>query len=75
MLFLDTSQKMIHQIKQKMAELHIQNADTLYFDFEREDRSELKADYIFMAQVLLFYQGSKIFMGQDASMFVLDARK
>lgn len=137
-LFLDTSQNMIHQVKQKISDFNIRNADTLCFDFEQEGLSDLHADYIFMAQVLLhipdvefvlyqlfdvlnegghllivdfnknenivsdfvhngfhqnelsdmmtkigykhiqsktFYHGSKIFMGQDASMFVLDARK
>ncbi len=137
-LFLDTSPNMIQQIKQKIADRHIPNADTLCFDFEQEGLSELRADYIFMAQVLLhipdvefvlsrlfevlnegghllivdfnknenivsdlvhngfnqdeltdkmtkigyrdvhfktFYHGSRIFMGQDASMFILDARK
>lgn len=52
-LFLDTSQKMIDQIEQKIAELKIQNADTLCFDFEKEGRPGLHADYIFMSQVLL----------------------
>lgn len=138
MLFLDTSPNMINQIDQKITELNIRNADTLCFDFEKEGLSNLRADYIFMAQVLLhikdvefvlsrlfdvlnegghllivdfnenekvvsdfvhngfdqekladmmtaigyrniqsktFYDGSKIFMGQDASMFVLDSRK
>jgi len=138
MLFLDTSPNMINQIKQKISDFNIQNADTLCFDFEKEGLSDLRADYIFMAQVLLhiddykfvlsrlfdalnegghllivdfnknenivsdlvhngfhqdeltdmmtkmgyeniqsktFYTGSKIFMGQDASMFILDAQK
>lgn len=138
MLFLDTSQNMINQIKQKIADFNIRNVDTLCFDFEKEDRSNLHADYIFMAQVLLhindvelvlsklydvlnvgghllivdfnknekivsdmvhngfdqvtltdimakigyrniqsktFYTGSKIFMGYDASMFILDSQK
>lgn len=138
MLFLDTSPNMINQIKQKITDSHIRNADTLCFDFEKEILSDLRADYIFMAQVLLhlpdvelvlsrlfdvlnegghllivdfdknenvvsevvhngfdqgelarlmtkigyrdiqsrtFYTGSKIFMGQDASMFVLNAQK
>jgi ubiquinone/menaquinone biosynthesis C-methylase UbiE len=138
MLFLDTSPNMIDQIKQKIADGHLQNVDTLCFDFEMESLSDLRADYIFMAQVLLhikeikpvlsrlfevlnegghllivdfdknknvvsdlvhngfnqdeltdvmtaigyrdirsktFYAGSKIFMGQDASMFILDSRK
>jgi ubiquinone/menaquinone biosynthesis C-methylase UbiE len=137
MLFLDTSQNMISQIKQKISDLNIQNADTLCFDFEKEGLSDLHADYIFMAQVLLhindvefvlsrlfdvlnegghllivdfnknekvvsdivhngfnqveltdimtkigyrdiqfetFYTGSKIFMGHDASMFILDSQ-
>jgi ubiquinone/menaquinone biosynthesis C-methylase UbiE len=138
MLFLDTSQNMINQIKQKIADFNIKNADTLCFDFEKEVRSDLHADYIFMAQVLLhikdvelvlsqlydvlnagghllivdfnenkeivsdmvhngfdqdklssimtkigyrniqsktFYTGSKIFMGHDASMFILYSQK
>jgi ubiquinone/menaquinone biosynthesis C-methylase UbiE len=138
MLFLDTSQNMINQIKQKISDFNFQNVDTLCFDFEKEGLSDLRADYIFMAQVLLhiddvefvlsrlfdvlnegghllivdynknenivsdivhngfnqveltdimtkigyrdiqsktFYTGSKIFMGHDASMFILDAQK
>ncbi|WP_270166928.1 class I SAM-dependent methyltransferase [Paenibacillus sp. SYP-B4298] len=138
MLFLDTSPSMIDQIKQKITNSKIRNADTICFDFEKDGLSDLRADYIFMAQVLLhidnyesvltrlfdvlnegghllivdfdknenivsdivhngfhqdelsdrmtkigykniksktFYTGSKIFMGQDASMFVLDAQK
>ncbi len=138
MLFLDTSQNMLNRIKQKISLSDIQNASTLCFDLEKESLSELHADYIFMAQVLLhisevdmilsrlyevlnedghllivdfdknekivsdlvhngfdqteladtmskigyrdiqsktFYNGSKIFMGQDASMFILDSKK
>ena len=138
LLFLDTSPNMINQITQKISDLHIQNAEALCFDFEQEVQSDLHADYIFMAQVLLhindvkfvlsrlydvldegghllivdfdknekvvsdlvhngfnqeeltvmmtkigyrniqsqtFYKGSNIFMGQDASMFILDAQK
>ncbi|RAV19448.1 class I SAM-dependent methyltransferase [Paenibacillus contaminans] len=137
-LFMDTSQNMINQIKQKISDFNIQNADTLCFDFEKEGLSDLQVDYIFMAQVLLhihdvesvlsrlfdvlnegghllivdfdknenvvsdlvhngfiqaeltdmmtqigyrdiqsktFYAGSKIFMGHDASMFILDSQK
>ncbi len=137
-LFLDTSQNMINQIKQKISGSNIQNAATLCFDFEKDSLSNLHADYIFMAQVLLhindvelvlfklydvlnegghlliidfnkneqiasdivhngfdqieltdimakigykdiqsktFYTGSKIFMGHDASMFILDSQK
>ncbi|WP_284642986.1 class I SAM-dependent methyltransferase [Paenibacillus silviterrae] len=138
MLFLDTSQNMINQIKQKISALNIQNAETLCFDFEQESLPNFHADYIFMAQVLLhirdvelvlsrlfdvlnegghvlivdfnknenitsdlvhngfdqaelagmmskigyrsiqsktFYTGGKIFMGHDASMFILDSQK
>ncbi len=138
MLFLDTSQKMLNQIEKKIAANNIQNAATLCFDFERDSLSDLKADYIFMAQVLLhikdvepvlsrlyevlnqgghlliidfdknekvasdmvhngfdqkelaetmaplgyiniqsetFYTGSRIFMGEDAAMFILEAVK
>lgn len=138
MLFLDTSQNMLDKIKQKITDLNIRNADTLCFDFEKESLSDLHADYVFMAQVLLhindvelvlsrlydvlnvgghllivdfnkneeivsemvhngfdqeklidlmtkigykeiqsktFYTGSKIFMGHDASLFILDSQK
>lgn len=138
MLFLDTSQNMIHQIEQKISSSNIQNAATLCFDVEKDSLTDLHADYIFMAQVLLhikdfdlvlsrlydtlekdghliivdfdknekiasdmvhngfdqaeltdvmskigyrdiqsktIYTGSKIFMGQDASLFVLDSHK
>lgn len=138
MLFLDTSQSMIDQIREKINLHHIPNAETLCFDFEKDNLSDLRADCIFMSQVLLhiedfkpvlkklydvlnpgghlmiidfnkneeitsdlvhngfdqeelagvmaelkyknirsktFYQGNKIFMGYDASMFILDAQK
>ncbi|MFP3380692.1 class I SAM-dependent methyltransferase, partial [Bacillus sp. SIMBA_069] len=52
-LFLDTSQNMINQIRQKISDFDIQNVDTLCFDFEKEALSDLHVDYIFMAQVLL----------------------
>ncbi len=137
-LFLDTSQNMINQIRQKFSSSNIQNAATLCFDIEKERLSDLHADYIFMAQVLLhindvelvlsrlyevlkdsghllivdfntnekivsdmvhngfdqieltdimtkigyrdiqsktFYTGSKMFMGYDASLFILDSQK
>lgn len=138
MLFLDTSQNMIKQVKQKIADQNIRNVDTLCFDFEGDGLSDLHTDYIFMVQVLLhikdfrsvllklydvlnpgghliiidfnkndevvsdmvhngfdqeeitdimtktgyrniqsktFYDGSKIFMGHDASLFILDSQK
>lgn len=138
MLFLDTSQNMIDQVQKKITGFNIQNAATLCFDLEKDNLSDLQADYIFMVQVLLhindielilsrlyevlkdnghllivdfnknenvvseivhngfsqlalnhmmadigyrniqsktFYSGSKIFMGQDASLFILDAQK
>jgi len=52
-LFLDTSQNMINQIKQKISSSNLQNAATLCFDFEKDSLSDLHVDYIFMAQVLL----------------------
>lgn len=137
-LFLDSSQNMIEQIKQKIAGLSIQNAATMCFDFEKGSLSDFHVDYIFMSQVLLhiqdfgavltklyevlrenghlliidfdknetivsdmvhpgfdqtaltevlseigyrniqsktFYTGSNLFMGNDASLFILDSRK
>lgn len=137
-LFLDTSQNMLDQITQKIANSRMKNASVLCFDFEAGIRSDLHADYIFMAQVLLhikevqpvlsrlyevlnpgghllivdfdkneeiqsdlvhngfnqaelsellsgigygkiqsktFYSGEKVFMGKDASLFILDSQK
>ena len=53
LLFLDSSPNMIARIRQKITEFQIPNADTLCLDLEQETGAELKADYIFMAQVLL----------------------
>lgn len=64
MLFLDTSQNMINQIKQKIADFNIQNADTLCFDFEKEGRTDLQADYIFMAQVLLHIKNIELILSR-----------
>lgn len=138
LVFLDTSPKMLEQIKQKIADANIRNADTVCFDFETGFRSDLHADYVFMVQVLLhikdvelvlsrlyevlnpgghllivdfdknekvttdkvhngfdqgnlaelmatigfreitsktIYTGSKLFMNQDASLFIMDAKK
>jgi ubiquinone/menaquinone biosynthesis C-methylase UbiE len=138
MLFLDTSQNMLNIIDQKISDSNALNASTLCFDFETSTQPSIRADYIFMAQVLLhiqdfesvlsklydilnfeghllivdfdkndevvsdmvhngfdqeqlkeimskigykdiqsktFYTVSKLFMGQDASLFILDAKK
>lgn len=136
--FLDSAKNMTERIKQKIAEFNIQNAEALWFDLETGFLSDIHADYIFMAQVLLhiddiepvlsrlykvlnpeghllivdfdkneavisdkvhngfdqkelrtlltklgfrdiksktFYTGKKIFMKQDASLFILDSKK
>ncbi len=138
MTFIDTSQNMLDQIKRKISDRNIQNAETLCFDFEKAFRDDLHADYVFAVQVLLhiediepvlsrlyqvlnsgghllivdfdknekvesdkvhngfdqeelsdlmtkigfkditsrtFYTGNNIFMNQDASLFILDAKK
>ncbi|PZD92894.1 methyltransferase type 12 [Paenibacillus sambharensis] len=138
MTFLDTSANMLEQIDRKLADAGIRNASTLCVDFETESRSDLHADYVIMAQVLLhipdiepvlsrlyevlnpgghlliadfdknenvqsdkvhngfdqeelarlmttigykdvtsrtIYTGEKIFMNQDASLFIMDCRK
>lgn len=51
LVFLDTSPKMLEQIK--IADANIRNADTVCFDFETGFRSDIHADYVFMVQVLL----------------------
>lgn len=137
-LFLDTSQNMLNIIDQKISDSNALNASTMCFDLETSTQTNIRADYIFMAQVLLhiqdfesvlsklydilnigghlliidfnkndqvvsdmvhngfdqeelkeiiskigykdiqsktFYAGSKLFMGQDASLFILVAKK
>ena len=66
MLFLDTSQNMINQMNQKITNLNIQNAETLCFDIEKESLSDLhvKADYIFMSQVLLHIQDVELVLSR-----------
>ena len=59
-LFLDSSQKMINQVRQKISRFSIENADTLCFDFEKDILTDLHADYIFMAQVLLHIKEFKL---------------
>ncbi len=137
-LFLDTSESMIRRVEEKLGSSDLENAGTLCYDLEKESLSDLHADCVFMAQVLLhirdteailsrlydvlheggqllivdfdkneqivsdlvhhgfdqhelmnmlkkigykgahaktIHTGSKIFMGQDASMFVMGARR
>ncbi|CAM4257661.1 ubiquinone/menaquinone biosynthesis C-methylase UbiE [Paenibacillus endophyticus] len=137
-VFLDTSPNMLELINQKVANANVLNAETICFDFEAGARSDLHADYVFMAQVLLhikeiepvlsrlyevlnpgghllivdfdknenvitdmvhngfdqgnliallskigfketksktIYTGNNIFMNQDASLFIMDAKK
>ena len=64
LLFLDTSQNMINQIKQKISDFNIKNVDTLCFDFEKDGRSDLHADYIFMAQVLLHIKNVELVLSR-----------
>ncbi len=56
MLFLDTSQNMLNIIDQKISDSNALNASTLCFDFETSTQPSIRADYIFMAQVLLHIQ-------------------
>jgi len=58
-LFIDTSQEMINQIEQKVIDSDIQNVDTLCLDLEKKTMSDLRADYIFMAQVLLHIEDTE----------------
>ncbi|MDF2947124.1 MAG: methyltransferase type 12 [Bacillales bacterium] len=64
-LFMDSSQNMINQMKQKISDSNIHNADTLCFDLEKEDiQLDINADYIFMAQVLLHIRDYKTLLSQ-----------
>ena len=56
LLFMDTSENMLDIVKRKIADAGALNARTLCFDFESSSQPDLRADYIFMAQVLLHIQ-------------------
>jgi ubiquinone/menaquinone biosynthesis C-methylase UbiE len=136
-LFLDSSDKMIDVVKNKIERLKISNATALCYDLENGEIPDITVDYILMSQVLLhikdyadilsklrkmlnnnghliitdfdkndlvvsalvhngfeqnelkellrtlgfsniqsrrFYNGEGIFMGKDASLFVMDAQ-
>ena len=56
LLFMDTSENMLDIVKRKITDAGALNARTLCFDFETSGQPDLRADYIFMAQVLLHIQ-------------------
>jgi ubiquinone/menaquinone biosynthesis C-methylase UbiE len=56
LLFVDTSENMLDIVKKKITDVGALNARTLCFDFESSSQLDLRADYIFMAQVLLHIQ-------------------
>ena len=56
LLFMDTSENMLEIVKKKITDVGALNARTLCFDFESSSQLDLRADYIFMAQVLLHIQ-------------------
>ena len=56
LLFMDTSENMLDIVKKKITDVGALNARTLCFDFESSSQLDLRADYIFMAQVLLHIQ-------------------
>lgn len=53
LLFLDSSRNMVEQVSHKAADLHLSNISVLCLDLEREEAPNLRADCVFMAQVLL----------------------
>ena len=56
LLFMDTSENMLDIVKRKITDAGALNARTLCFDFETSSQPNFRADYIFMAQVLLHIQ-------------------
>ena len=56
LLFMDTSENMLDIVKRKITDAGALNARTLCFDFETSSQPDFRADYIFMAQVLLHIQ-------------------
>lgn len=58
-IFIDTSQKMLDIVDEKLKKLDIKNASTLCFDSESVEESAHKADLIFIVQVLLHIRDYK----------------
>ncbi len=62
MLFVDTSPQMITQVQRKLEKAHITTARTLCSDFCVELPSDVKADYVFMSQVLLHVKNYQLLL-------------
>lgn len=63
-LFLDTSESMICRVEEKLRSSDVRNAGTLCYDLEKESLSDLRADCIFMAQVLLHIQDTEVILSR-----------
>ena len=64
MLFVDTSEQMIAQVRRKIENAHICTAGTLCCDFCVEPPPHMKADYILMSQVLLHVREYALLLGR-----------
>jgi Methylase involved in ubiquinone/menaquinone biosynthesis len=63
-LFMDTSQNMLEQVKQKIACFNVHNADILCIDLETAFCSDIHVDFIFMVQVLLHIKDIEIVLSR-----------
>lgn len=53
MIFVDSAQAMLREVERKLSAQGVHNAETLWLDLETEAQTDLRADVIFMVQVLL----------------------
>ena len=63
-LFVDASEQMLEQVRQKLRGHQIGSAGTLCCDFLNEVPSGLTADYIIMSQVLLHIRDSRLILAR-----------
>lgn len=62
-IFIDASINMVEKVKEKIEKLDIQNAKTLYYDIEKVE-TDIKADYIIMAQVLIHIENTEMILSR-----------
>lgn len=59
-LFVDSSEKMINVVNQKIEKIKVNNGSTMVGDFSTEDLPDVKVDFIIVSLVLLHVQKTSI---------------
>lgn len=70
--FIDASENMIQEIKQKIEKRSIKNADVLCYDLTINDLLDVKTDYIIISQTLLHIEDTKLILERLKSLLNKD---